>query len=221
MLRTSRDVDSASNAAMPIKNPERITRQAVVRETNRVGLFIGDHSFRDAKPQRPNCSSKWTPASNRRTTIASTQAKMQEISNATMSATTPGNRCASSVRNFVVDWFNACLTWSHTSYLPSKSLRIKPVRPPPAGYEIRFGRFVRERQMLDPLLDARRSGSLQFPFVGDDPCQIQGRHRPEQVIAIDRLEAVGQGEVIHDSRPQFVRHINQVRCRAGQFPQFK
>jgi hypothetical protein len=80
-----------------------MTTHAVVRETKRVGLFIGDHSRREAKPQRFSRSSKCMLASNRRTTIASTQANTNEISSATMSATIPGSWCASPVRNFVVD----------------------------------------------------------------------------------------------------------------------
>jgi hypothetical protein len=80
-----------------------MTTQAVVRETKRVGLFIGDHSWMDAKPQRFNRSSNRMLASSRRTTIARTQANTKEISSATMSATIPGNWCASPVRNFVVD----------------------------------------------------------------------------------------------------------------------
>src|SRR5579859_1098657 len=103
MLRTNEEVRSELKAAMPIRNPAATIAQAIVPDTRSVGLFWGDHSAREGKPQRDTRSSNRILESNRRTTIPTIQANRSEIRSARKRATNPGTRLASLVMNLVVD----------------------------------------------------------------------------------------------------------------------
>src|SRR5215467_3230919 len=116
------------------------------RDTRRVGLFMGDHSANDANPHRSKRSSKWRPISTRLTIEARTHARKKDTSRATISAANPGRKLANLVRKRVVESTKACLTCPHirTSDCCSRRLRVEPVRPAPAGDQMRFAGFVSE-----------------------------------------------------------------------------
>ena len=109
-VRASSDVNSGSNAARPMRKPQKITSAASTRETKSAGLFMGDHKLTPAKPHCTSASSKFILTSSLRTTTAMMTAKISATTRATMSATIPGSRFASLVRNSLVDWSSACLT---------------------------------------------------------------------------------------------------------------
>src|SRR6516225_8035420 len=98
---------------MPMRNPLTMTRAASDRDTNSVGLFNGDNSAKEVKPQRPRRSSKCRLVNKRLTTVARIQANIKETNSARMSAANPGSKLANLVRKWAVESDKACLTCCH------------------------------------------------------------------------------------------------------------
>src|SRR6516162_8095008 len=108
---------------MPTRNPLTMTRVPNDRDTNSVGLFNGDHSAKEAKPQCPRRSSKCRAVNERLTIVARIQANMTETNTARMNAASPGSKLANLVRKWAVESAKACLTCCHI--MTSDTVRTK------------------------------------------------------------------------------------------------
>src|ERR1700722_1897716 len=229
MLRASRDVHSASKAAIPMRKPATMIEAAIARDIRRVGLLSSGHSEEERKP---HCARRWSNCmlvSTRRTIAARRKPNTIEISTATSSAAVPGKRSANLVRNRSVDWANACLISPHigtsiaTSSPPTfaEALRVESIGPAPARNEIGLGGFVRDGQAFEYLFDSSRVGRFGIAGKTSNPGQVERRHGFEQVVAIDGAKAMGQRKIVDDAYPQIVGHAKLFERQTGELSEFK
>src|SRR4029077_483502 len=207
---------------MPTKNPTRITRQAIPRETTSAGPLIVD-SPGEENPHSTSLSPKRIRISSRWITNAMIKAMRIETSTATINATKPGIMLANLVRKRNVDWTRACLTCSHitTSGVACAQLRIKTIRPSPSRYQIRFAGFVCSRKTFEPLLDSASFFFFQLQSIGCNPREVQGRHGLEQMIAGDHVQPVRKRKIVNNPRPQFVGHVKFFNGHTGELPKLE
>src|SRR5579862_7164721 len=229
MLRASRDVHSASKAAIPMRKPATMIEAAIARDIRRVGLLSSGHSEEERKPHWARRWSNCMLVSTRRTIAARRKPNTIEISTATSNAAVPGKRSANLVRNRSVDWANACLISPHISTSIATSspptftewLRVESVRPAPAGHEIGLGGFVCDGQAFEYLFDSSRVGGFRIAGKTGDPGQVERRHGFEQVVAIDGAKAMGQREIVDDAYPQIVGHAKLFERQTGELSQLE
>src|SRR6266446_3136333 len=100
-------------------------------------------------------------------------------------------------------------------------LWVEPVRPSPPRYEIWFGDFVSGREALEPALHRGSFLGLHFLRVASRPSQIQRSHGAQQMLTVDGSKTVREREVVHDSRPQFIGHLELLRRHTRQLSELE
>src|SRR6188474_1219325 len=142
--------------------------------------------------------------SPRRTVERSTRATASATASTTRKTSAPGRKfpTASTMRVFAsLSARSNCSTMALLLFLSS---RAKPLRPAPAGDQIRLLRFERHGQIFDALIRCRRAEITNLKGERRPPSRIQGHERSQQVVARQDPEPVSQREVVDDARPHIV-----------------